>query len=147
MSNIVLYILVGFSSLAIGVTIGFVVAKLNNVMDMLNELRSSLNSINSQVFSLVSFSTQQQQRPSGVFPRDPLPPMTDGMLTFRSKDGKYSAPSLEELVEKMMADPTTNINPTDLESLKKVFEQISGNILFDDFDDDEEDNSSWGPKA
>lgn len=53
---------------------------------------------------------------------------------FRSMDGKYTANSLEELIQKMAAGGEIDIDPNDPEQLKKFFEDLTK-----DEDGDDED--------
>jgi hypothetical protein len=53
---------------------------------------------------------------------------------FRSIDGKHTASTLEELIDKMNGDPTSKGNVSDLDSL------FNGNV---DDDDDDEPEENW----
>ena len=57
---------------------------------------------------------------------------------FRTADGKYVAGSLKELFEKMTSDPHSPIDKSEIEALKKIFDQISSDIENDDDEDDED---------
>jgi hypothetical protein len=59
---------------------------------------------------------------------------------YRSIDGKYSAASLEELVQKMAQGGDIDIDPNDPELLKKFFEQLTEE---QDDDDEEDEKKPW----
>lgn len=63
-----------------------------------------------------------------------------GSKVFKSRDGRFTASSIEELFQKMATDPQSTINPHDIESLKNFFEQILTEDT-DDFDEEDEDFS------
>lgn len=58
------------------------------------------------------------------------------MGMFRTIDGKYSAPSLEKLIEKIKKDGNENeyLSEDELDGLRSLFEETN------DIDDDEDDN-------
>jgi hypothetical protein len=58
---------------------------------------------------------------------------------FRSIDGKHTASSLEELLQKMQQDPSTNITPADADKLRNLFENLLNNEDENDEDDDEKE--------
>lgn len=56
---------------------------------------------------------------------------------FKSEDGKHSAPTFDQLIEKMKNDPNyRNLNDRDIEELRQLFEDNSS-------DDDDEPNEPW----
>lgn len=59
---------------------------------------------------------------------------------FRSMDGRYEASSLDELIAKMQADPTSGLTPGDAEDLRKMFEGLTS-------DDDDDDLEDWQKKG
>lgn len=63
-------------------------------------------------------------------------PPPGGKIVYRSADGKYTANSPNELLEKMINDPSSGINPNDVESLKRFFERMS-------LDDDDDESEEW----
>jgi hypothetical protein len=56
---------------------------------------------------------------------------------FRSVDGKYSANTLEELVQKMALGGELDLDPNDPDLLKKFFEELSNE------DDGDEEEKPW----
>lgn len=83
-------------------------------------------------------SSSPQQLPPGLIAGS----SGNGKILYRSADGKHTASSLEELFEKMVQDPTSGINKHDLESLKKLFEQINQEIQPEE-ETDEDDEEDW----
>lgn len=60
--------------------------------------------------------------------------MEGAPMVFRSLDGKHTAGSLEELMEKMANDPDSGIDGQDVEALREFFRKI----IAEESEDDEE---------
>ena len=63
-------------------------------------------------------------------PMDSQPP---GRIMFKSPDGKHSARTPEELIQKIMDDPEYNIHPKNQDGLRKFFEELMREDEDDDF--------------
>lgn len=53
--------------------------------------------------------------------------MVEGNMStprFRTADGKHEGDTIEEVVSKMVNDPESELTEEDIETLKKIFEQI-----------------------
>lgn len=68
-------------------------------------------------------------------------------ITYQSSDGKFQAPSLDELLQMMTNDPDSSISSSDMEALKRIFEQISKDDGLDDENENDdkeiEDGENW----
>jgi len=53
-------------------------------------------------------------------------------------DGKYSAPTIEELIQKMLADPNSGLNKDNIDELRKFFQNLEDKDEDSDEDTDEE---------
>jgi hypothetical protein len=71
------------------------------------------------------------------FPLMGMPPMKGGML-YRTLDGKYAAPSLEDLINKIKKDGTeTNyLSEEEIEQLRRMFNEDEEDNSDDDFNPD-----------
>lgn len=73
--------------------------------------------------------------------QDPTSDPTAGMI-YRTVDGKHSAGSLDELLMKVMNDPTASITTEQKDALQEFLSQIeteTSSLHFDDESDEDED--------
>ena len=107
----------------------------------LDNMSANINKIGQLVTSIaVNMQMNHMERQMGEAIKEQSGGPFSRKTVYRSVDGKHVADSPEELFKKMADDPSSNILPKDLESLKKFFEQISSEVENIDFDDD---NDEW----
>lgn len=77
-----------------------------------------------------------------------MPPMM-ARATYFTKDGKYKANSLEELVDKMVKGGDLNLDPAEDAKIRNFFNNVTEaipDIDIPDWDDDDDDEFGWGEK-